>query len=175
MIEATLRLWLGPSVQLGVTRYWSYAKQKMEQLYAEGRVVQTAPGRVPAYKRYLDEMHGSAIGDSWEDAAPINSQAKERLGYPTQKPVPLLERIIAASSNKGDVVLDPFCGCGTTIDAARRLNRRWVGIDISAFAIDLIRDRRLQDRTIPTYGIPADLLGAHKLAADKPFDFESWR
>ena len=158
----------------GVTRYWRYAKQKMEQLYAEGRVVQTAPGRVLAYKRYLDEIPGSAIGDSWEDVAPINSQAKERLGYPTQKPVPLLERIIAASSNKGDVVLDPFCGCGTTIDAARRLNRRWVGIDMSAFAIDLIRDRRLQDRTIPTYGTPADLLGARKLAADKPFDFESW-
>ena len=86
----------------------------------------------------------------------------------------MLERIIAASSNRGDLVLDPFCGCGTTIDAARRLNRQWVGIDISAFAIDLIRDRRLHDRTIPTYGIPADLLGARKLAADKPFDFESW-
>ena len=159
---------------LGVTRYWRYAKPKMEQLYAEGRVVQTAPGRVPAYKRYLDEMPGVAVGDSWEDIDPINSQAKERLGYPTQKPVPLLERIISASSNKGDLVLDPFCGCGTTIDAARRLNRKWVGIDISAFAIDLVRDRRLHDRTIPTYGIPADLLGARKLASAQPFAFESW-
>ena len=71
-------------------------------------------------------------------------------------------------------MLDPFCGCGTTVDAARRLKRKWVGIDISAFAIDLIRDRRLHDRTISTYGIPADLVGARKLAADKPFDFESW-
>ena len=159
---------------MGVARYWRYAKEKMIRLQSEGRIVQPAPGRVPRYKRYLDEMPGVAVGDSWEDIDPVNSQAKERLGYPTQKPVPLLERIIAASSNKGDLVLDPFCGCGTTIDAARRLNRRWVGIDISAFAIDLIRDRRLHDRTIPTYGIPADLLGARKLAADKPFDFESW-
>ena len=159
---------------LGVERYWRYARQKMERLYAEGRVVQTAPGRVPAYKRYLDEMPGSAVGDSWDDIAPINSQAKERLGYPTQKPVALLERIIATSSNKDDMVLDPFCGCGTTIEAARRLGRRWCGVDISAFAIDLIRDRRLQDRTISTYGIPADLVGARRLAADDPFAFESW-
>ena len=83
-------------------------------------------------------------------------------------------RVIRSSCPVGGVVLDPFCGCGTTIYAARRLNRQWIGIDISAFAIDLIRERRLQDRTIPTYGIPADLLGARKLAADKPFDFESW-
>ena len=140
----------------------------MERLYADRRVVQTAaPGRVPAYKRYLDEMPGAAVGDSWEDIAPINSQAKERLGYPTQKPVALLERVIKASSNEGDVVLDPFCGCGTTIEAARRLNRRWIGVDISAFAIDLIRERRLQDPTIMTYGIPADLVGARKLAAEQ--------
>ena len=159
---------------LGVERYWRYARDKMERLYADGRVVQTAPGRVPAYKRYLDEMPGAAVGDSWEDIAPINSQAKERLGYPTQKPVALLERVIKASSNEGDVVLDPFCGCGTTIEAARRLNRRWIGVDISAFAIDLIRERRLQDPTIMTYGIPADLVGARKLAAEQPFAFESW-
>ena len=136
--------------------------------------MQPAPGKIPRYKRYLDEMPGAAIGDSWDDIPPINSQAKERLGYPTQKPVALLERIIAASSNKGDLILDPFCGCGTTVEAARRLGRRWCGIDISAFAIDLIRDRRLQDRTISTYGIPADLVGARRLAADDPFAFESW-
>ena len=123
---------------------------------------------------------GIPIEDTWNcsrgdvlDSIMIKSFAK-KTGYPTEKPVPLLERIISASSNAGDIVLDPFCGCGTTVDAARRLNRRWCGIDISAFAIDLIRDRRLHDRTIPTYGIPADLLGARKLSADKPFDFESW-
>ena len=159
---------------MGVIRYWRYGKAKMSRLRDEGRVVQPGPDKVPRYKRYLDEMPGTAVGDSWDDIDPINSQAKERLGYPTQKPVALLERIVGASSKKGDVVLDPFCGCGTTIEAARRLGRRWCGIDVSAFAIDLIRDRRLHDRTIPTYGIPADLLGARKLASDNPFAFETW-
>ena len=158
---------------LGVERFWRYAKDKMQRLYEQGRVIQTAPGRVPRYKRYLDEMPGVAIGDTWEDIAPLNSQAKERLGYPTQKPVALLERIIEASSNPGDLVLDPFCGCGTTIDAARRLNRQWAGIDIDAFAIDLIRER-LEDANIPAYGMPYDLAGAVKLAAERPFAFETW-
>ena len=129
---------------------------------------------MPRLKKFLDEQPGVPLQDVWTDVRPIHNLAPERLGYPTQKPRSLLERIIAASSNKGDVVLDPFCGCGTTIEAARRLERRWCGIDISAFAIDLIRDRRLQDRTIPTYGIPADLVGARRLATDDPFAFESW-
>ena len=129
---------------------------------------------MPRFKRYLTERSGGPVADIVLDIPPLSHAAKERLGYQTQKPLDLLARIIEASSSPGDMVLDPFCGCGTTIDAARRLNRRWIGIDISAFAIDLIRDRRLQDRTIPTYGIPADLLGARKLAAEKPFAFESW-
>ena len=87
----------------------------------------------------------------------MSPAARERLGYPTQNPLALLERIIAASSNEGDLVLDPFCGCGTTVDAARRLKRRWCGIDISAFAVDLVKQRRLRDPSIPTLGIPADL------------------
>ena len=159
---------------LGVTRVWRWTQDRMQRAYEDGRVVQTGPASPVQYKRYLDEMPGVPFDDVWADIPPINSQAKERLGYPTQKPVTLLERIIKASSNEGDVVLDPFCGCGTTIDAARRLNRRWVGVDISAFAIDLIRERRLQDPTIMTYGIPADLAGARKLAAEQPFAFESW-
>ena len=110
----------------------------------------------------------------WWQISIINPNAKERLGYPTQKPMILLERIIKASSNEGDIVLDPFCGCGTTIDAARRLRRRWVGVDISSFAIDLIREKRLRDPTIPTKGIPTDIASARKLATEKPFDFESW-
>lgn len=118
-------------------------------------------------------MPGVAIGDAWEDIAPLNSQAKERLGYPTQKPVALLERIIEASSNPGDVVLDPFCGCGTTIAAARNLDRQWIGVDIDAFAIDIIRER-LEDPGIPAHGIPYDLAGASKLATERPFAFETW-
>ena len=100
-------------------------------------------------------------------------RGKERLGYPTQKPLSLLERIVKASSNEGDVVLDPFCGCGTAVEAARRLNRRWAGVDISSFAIDLVR-KRLKDESIPVKGIPADLASARKLAREKPFEFESW-
>ena len=112
--------------------------------------------------------------ESWIYIPPLKGNSKEHLGYPTQKPITLLNRIISASSNKGDVVLDPFCGCGTAIDAAHRLDRRWVGIDISSFAIDLIRNRRLQNENIPTQGIPYDLQSARKLASEQPFSFESW-
>ncbi len=113
---------------MGVERHWRYSKVNMERLIAEGRIVQPRPGAVPRYKRYLDEMPGVPLGDDWDDIRPINSQAQERLGYPTQKPRALLERIIAASSNPGDVVLDPFCGCGTAVDAAQKLGRGWIGI-----------------------------------------------
>ena len=126
---------------LGVVRYWRYAKTKMEQLYADGRVMQTAPGRVPAYKRYLDEMPGAAVGDSWDDIPPINSQAKERLGYPTQKPVALLQRIVRASCPDDGVVLDPFCGCATACIAAEVEHRQWTGIDIAPKAAELVRVR----------------------------------
>lgn len=124
---------------------------------------------------------GIPIEDTWNcnksdvlDSIMIKSFSKEKLGYPTQKPNELLKRIIRASSNEGDVVLDPFCGCGTTVYAARELNRQFIGIDISSFAIDLVRDKRLKDHTIPVYGIPQDLRSAEKLAREKPFDFESW-
>ena len=129
---------------------------------------------VPRFKRYLESTSGLPIQDLISDIPPLNSQAKERLGYPTQKPVALLERIVRASSNEGDVVLDPFCGCGTTIEAARNLNRRWAGIDISSFAIDLIAERRLKDAPFSTKGIPTDLASARKLAREQPFNFEAW-
>ena len=103
--------------------------------------------------------------------APVS---KERLGYPTQKPLTLLERVIKASSNPGDVVLDPFAGCGTTVDAAQRLGRQFVGVDISSFAIDLIIEQRLRDGSIPIYGIPADFRSAERLAQEWPFRFETW-
>ena len=93
----------------------------MESAYQNGLIVQNKPGQVPVLKRYLDEQEGNPIDDVWLDVQPIQAQAEERLGYPTQKPVALLERILKASSNEGDVVLDPFCGCGTTIHAAEKL------------------------------------------------------
>ncbi len=129
---------------MGVTRYWRYSEERMHELVAEGRVVQSRPGAVPRYKRYLDEMPGLPLQDSWADISPINSQARERIGYPTQKPLALLERIIKASSNEDDVVLDPFCGCATACVAAENLGRRWIGIDISPKAVELVNMRLQQ-------------------------------
>ena len=127
----------------------------------------------PQLKRYLASTKGIAAGDVITDIPPLNSQAAERLGYDTQKPAALLERLIAASTNPGDVVLDPFCGCGTTVAAAKNLGRQWAGVDVSSFAIDVMLER-LGDKTIPTYGIPAGLRGAERMAKDDPFGFETW-
>ena len=126
---------------LGVTRFWRYNEEKMNDLLKQGRVVQTGPRRVPRYKRYLDESKGVAIGDSWSDISAVQGQSKERVGYPTQKPLALLHRIIQASSEKGGMVLDPFCGCATACIAAQQLQREWAGIDISSKAADLVKDR----------------------------------
>ena len=124
---------------------------------------------------------GIPIEDTWNcssadalDSIMIKSFSTEKMGYPTQKPVALLERIIKASSGEGGIVLDPFCGCGTTVDAANRLRRRWIGIDISPFAIDLIKYRRLKDKGIPVNGVPVDMETARTMAREKPLDFEKW-
>ena len=130
---------------LGVTRYWRYSRKRMQELIEEGRIVQTRPGAVPQYKRYLDEMPGVPLQDQWTDIKPIQSQSKERIGYPTQKPLALLERIIKASSDEGDIVLDPFCGCATALVAAEKLERQWIGIDLSPKAVDLVITRLKQD------------------------------
>ena len=162
---------------MGVTRYWRYTKEKMEELIRQGRVIQTRPGAVPQYKRYLDEMPGVPVQNLWDDLAPINNRSKEMLGYPTQKPQALLERIISTSSNEGDVVLDPFCGCGTTIHAAQRLRREWIGIDITHLAISLI-EKRLKDAfpgiKYEVHGTPKDLEGARALAAQDKYQFQWW-
>ena len=129
---------------MGVTRYWRYSRERMEKLIAEGRVVQTNPGTVPMYKRYLDESSGTPVSTNWSDISFVRGWSKERIGYPTQKPMALLERIIKASSNEGDMVLDPFCGCATACVAADKLGRRWVGIDISPKAVDLVNMRLRQ-------------------------------
>ena len=131
---------------MGVTRYWRYSKEKMDELIKKGRVIQTAPGRVPAYKRYLDEMPGVVLQDIWTDIAPVQSKSKEYKNYPTQKPLALLTRIIEASTNPGDMVLDPFCGCATSLVAADRLGREWAGIDLSPLAIKLVNERIVKDR-----------------------------
>jgi len=161
----------------GVERYWRYSKERMEKLIKEGRIIQTAPGNVPSYKRYLDEMPGVPLQDIWTDIAPIGSSAQERLGYPTQKPSSLLERIIHASSNEGDIILDPFCGCGTAIHAAQKLNRQWIGIDITHLAISLI-EKRLKDAfpgiQIDVQGTPKDFEAAKNLFFRDPYQFQWW-
>ena len=130
---------------LGVTRVWRWTRERMQEAYEKGLVVQRRPGAVPALKRYLDEMKGVPMDTIWDDIKSVQSQSKERTGYPTQKPLALLDRIIQASSNPGDVVLDPFCGCATTLVAAEDLQRNWVGIDISPKAIELVVSR-IRDR-----------------------------
>lgn len=156
-------------------------QERLDRMDAAGLIYWSKGGAgQPRFKQHLDAMAGMPAQDVITDVFPINSQAGERLGYPTQKPVALLERIIEASSNPGDVVLDPFCGCGTTVDAAQRLGRRWLGIDVTYLAVDLI-DKRLRhtygDDVAATYtvhGIPHDLDGARALFAANPFDFERW-
>ena len=126
---------------LGVTRVWRWTPERMRAAYEKGLIVQTKLGGTPQLKRYLDESRGTQVDTVWDDIPAINSQAKERIGYPTQKPLALLERIIKASSNEGDVVLDPFCGCATTCIAAEKLNRQWAGIDLSPKAAELVKIR----------------------------------
>ena len=137
---------------LGVTKVWRWTKERMQAAHDAGLIVQPRPGGVPRLKRYLDEQRGRPLGDVWGDIHPINSQAQERLGYPTQKPLALLDRIIRASSNPGDMVLDPFCGCATALVAADRLSRQWAGIDLSPLAIKLVNERIAEDRPGSLFG-----------------------
>lgn len=160
---------------MGVMRYWRYSKARMDEKIAAGRIVQTRPGGVPAEKRYLDEMPGVSLQNDWNDIRPASG--KESLGYPTQKPLALLKRIIEGSSNPGDVVLDPFCGCGTTIHAALTTERRCIGIDVTHIAIQVILDR--VKKYYPTVkpivlGRPEDLEGARELARQDKYEFQWW-
>ena len=165
---------------LGVTKVWRWTEERMQAAYDAGLIVQPRPGAVPRLKRYLDEQRGKPLGDVWTDIPPINSQAAERLGYPTQKPLELLGRIITTNSNPGDCVLDPFCGCGTTIAAAQKLDRRWIGIDITHLAISL-QKYRLKDmfnlsasKDYQIIGEPTSLGSARQLAKDDPYQFQWW-
>ena len=118
----------------------------MQKAYEDGIVIQTKPGNVPAVKRYLDEQKGTQLGGVWTDIKPVQPHSRERIGYPTQKPIALLDRIIEASSNEGDIIFDPFCGCATTLVAADRLERQWAGIDLSPLAVKLVNERISEDR-----------------------------
>jgi site-specific DNA-methyltransferase (adenine-specific) len=151
---------------------------KLDALDKAGYIYWPPSGKVPQLKRYLDEDKGVPIVDVVTDIKPISSQAAERLGYPTQKPEALLERIISASSNEGDMVLDPFCGCGTAVAVAQRLNRRWIGMDITHLAVALMK-HRLRDAfgdelKYEVVGEPVALTGAEELAKDDPYQFQWW-
>lgn len=128
---------------LGITRYWRFSKERMEELHAEGRIVQTKSGTVPRQKRYLDELEGIPLQDIWMDVPPVQAQSHERLGYDTQKPESLLERIITLASDPGDLVADFFSGSGTTAAVAEKLDRRWIACDLGRFAIHTTRKRLL--------------------------------
>ena len=128
-------------------RYWAYSKEKMAEFARLGRLAYARSG-MPSYKRYLDEMPGVPLQDMWIDIKPVGSRTRERTGYPTQKPLALLDRIIKTSSNEEDVILDPFCGCATACIAAEKLRRQWVGIDISSKAADLVKDRMQRELSL---------------------------
>lgn len=160
----------------GVQSYWRMPIATMERLDLEGRLHFTRAGGI-RLKRYLDEAKGMPVQALWADIPPINSQAQERLGYPTQKPVALLERIVAASCPEDGIVLDPFCGCGTAVHAAQKLGRRWAGIDITHLAISLIEKRMraaFPGIELSVEGTPRDLAAAEDLAMRDKYQFQWW-
>ena len=157
-------------------RYWGYSKQNLIEFARSGKLIHRKTG-MPRVMQFADEMPGVALQDIWSDIAP--ALGKEDLGYPTQKPVALLERIIGASSNPGDIVLDPFCGCGTALGAAQKLGRKWIGIDITYLAIAVMR-ARLYDafglEDVPVIGQPTEVEGARQLAQSPEgrYQFQWW-
>jgi site-specific DNA-methyltransferase (adenine-specific) len=162
-------------------RHWMFNRATLNELDARGRIHwPKKKGGVPRLKQYPEDLPGVALQDVWTDIRPMHNLAAERLHYPTQKPEALLERIILASSDEGDVVLDPFCGCGTAIAVAEKLHRRWIGIDITHLAINLIK-KRLRDhfgeeagKTYDVIGEPVSVADAAELAKQDPFQFQSW-
>jgi site-specific DNA-methyltransferase (adenine-specific) len=160
-------------------RGWGYTKEQLEKWWSEGRIACKKDGtpRMDGLIVYLDDMKGKPVQDVWTDIDRISNTSGERLGYATQKPLALLERIIQAGSNEGDLVLDPFCGCGTTVHAAQKLGRQWAGIDITHLAISLI-EKRLRDAfsgiAFEVHGTPKDLEGARALAAQDKYQFQYW-
>jgi adenine specific DNA methylase Mod len=162
----------------GHKKVWRWTRDRMEQAEHDGLIYFPPSGGVPREKRFLDEQEGVPITSVWTDIPAVNAVAQERLGYPTQKPVALLERIISAASQEGQVVLDPFCGCGTTVEAAEKLKREWIGIDVTHYAVTLI-ERRLKatgaaQDSYQVAGRPIDLAGARDLANRDKHQFQWW-
>jgi site-specific DNA-methyltransferase (adenine-specific) len=160
----------------GVKSLWRCPLETMQKLDAEGKLHFTKAGGI-RLKRYLDVNLGTVLQCLWEDIPPINSQARERLGYPTQKPEALLERIIQASSNEGDGVLDPFCGCGTALAVAHKLNRKWIGIDVTHLAISTMKwrlEKMFPNIQYKVIGEPKDLESAKELANQNKYQFQWW-
>ncbi len=160
------------------SRCWAMTKEKMDELDVQGRIhwPKKTDG-MPRLKLYPEDLPGVPCQDVWVDVRPIHNLSSERLGYPTQKPLALLERIISASSNPGDVVLDPFCGCGTAVAAAQKLGRRWIGIDITHLSIALLKYRleaMFPGISYKVDGEPKDMGAARKLAADDRYQFQYW-
>ncbi len=157
---------------------WMISKEKMTAWDKDGRIYfPKDPGGRLRRKSYADELRGMPVQNLWIDIQELNSQAQERLGYPTQKPIALLDRIVSASSNIGDVVLDPFCGCGTSIHSAQKLGRQWIGIDVTHLAIGLV-ERRLKEAfpgiAFEVHGTPTDVAGARDLAERDKHEFQKW-
>ncbi|MCI0774328.1 MAG: restriction endonuclease [Chloroflexi bacterium] len=163
----------------GHVRVWRWTKQRMEEAEQHG-IIQYSSTGLAAQKRYLDEMQGQPVDSIWDDIEPVQAHSKERLGYATQKPEALLERVISASSNEGDVILDPFCGCGTAVVAAHRLGRKWIGIDITYLAVDLMQNRLKTTfpgdfkKGVQIDGEPADEAAALALAEKDKYQFQFW-
>ncbi len=180
IFEPAYFLWLF----LRVKRVWRWTKARMQAAYKAGVVVQARPRAVPALKRYLDEQEGRPIDDMWMDIPPLNSQAIERQGYPTQKPSALLDRIITASSDPGQIVLDAFCGCGTALVSAQKLKRQWIGVDISPTACRVManclrRECKIRENDAAwEFGkgfVVRDLPRSEtELRRIPPFEFENW-
>lgn len=170
------RGWEYQSVKPSTGRYWAYSRHNMTAFAREDRLHYFSSG-MPRLKQYAKDLSGIPLQDLWIDIPPINSQAQERLGYPTQKPAALLQRIIATSSNPSEVVLDPFCGCGTAVHAAEMLKRHWIGIDVTHLAISLI-EKRLNDAfpgiKYEVHGTPKDQGAAEALAALDKYQFQWW-
>ena len=177
--QGPARTFFGQVMEPPLGTHWRWSQENINQLAEQGRIVLTRRGR-PSYKRYLDEMKGTPVSDDWADIPPINSQAKERLGYSTQKPLALLQRIIEQSSNPGDVVFDPFCGCGTSVYAAHLAGRRWLGCDIAILSVKIVRDvlfKRYgltEGEHYQVSGVPLSVEGAEDLFDRDPRQFQHW-